>query len=95
MEEKTTSRSTRCRGRARGGGRARRGVLVERRQSRAACSRRSAPAGASPLQASLANIGGEVSVYGTWTGAEQDASWRWSQPWVDADRRQGQVHRPA
>jgi alpha-glucoside transport system substrate-binding protein len=34
--------------------------------------------------ASLANIGGEVSIYGTWTGAEQDSFLAMVQPWADA-----------
>jgi alpha-glucoside transport system substrate-binding protein len=42
----------------------------------------SAPAGSAG--ASLSNIGGEVSVYGTWTGAEQDSFLAMIQPWVDA-----------
>jgi alpha-glucoside transport system substrate-binding protein len=41
-----------------------------------------APAGSAG--ASLSNIGGEVSVYGTWTGAEQDSFLAMLQPWVDA-----------
>jgi alpha-glucoside transport system substrate-binding protein len=44
----------------------------------------SAPAGSAGAAPSLSNIGGELSVYGTWTGAEQDSFLAMVQPWVDA-----------
>src|SRR3954447_1585779 len=46
----------------------------------------SAPAasGGSPAAASFGQIGGTVSVYGTWTGAEQDSFMAMIQPWKDA-----------
>jgi alpha-glucoside transport system substrate-binding protein len=43
-----------------------------------------AASGGASAGASLAHIGGEVSVYGTWTGAEQDSFLAMIQPWVDA-----------
>jgi len=49
----------------------------------AASSDASESAGAS-AGASLSNIGGEVSVYGTWTGAEQDSFLAMIKPWTDA-----------
>ena len=38
------------------------------------------------------NIGGEVSVYGTWTGAEQDSFLAMVAPLEEADRHQDQLH---
>ena len=68
-----------------------------RRRGGAAPRRRSQPAPAAGATGGFAceNIGGEVSVYATWTGAEQDNFHAMVAPWLECTGVDDELHRPA